>query len=452
VQHEADKNPIGESQSRSHRRWIGTALAFALVSAALVSVQVAGGATARKAGPIKSALGSSTALTTPANQPALDAAAADANSIAGASYFAGVSVDDDANVVNVYLDSAPQSVIDQLQAQHPGVYVIHNDAPNTLHALLALESNFNTAALSSAGIKVVVDGPTVDGHFEVGVAGNVATAQAALDQTYGSGAVGVYQTEPITSDTYRYDDVSPWNGGDFNYHAGGTDPSCTNGIPVHDTSSGQTYILTAAHCWYQSGGQYTSVRNGYWENDYSTIYGSKALIGTVEYDQNIQAGSTTLDSGLIQTSSSVLNFDAAWNSQGTAVQIGAATNNVGDQVCTSGAYDGQICQIVITQKDQTIHPNDGWGTYNVKEVAIASNPNNASAVASGEGDSGGPVYSYSGSNTLARGMIDAHSDNKTCTSNPPGTISPPPARTCGHVVYFVQLGSIDNQWGVTPNS
>lgn len=452
MKHEPHTHPVAEHQSSSHRRWMGTAFVLALLAVALVSVQVAGGATAGRAYPTKTAASSSPTLTTPPNQPALDAAAGDAKSIAGSSYLAGVSVDDNTNVVNVYLDHAPQSILDQLQAQHPGVYVIHNDAPNTLKALLALQSNFNAAALNSAGVKVVVDGPTVDGRYEVGVTGDAAAAQAALDQTYGAGAIRVYQTAPLTVATYRYNDVSPWNGGDFNYHAGGTKPSCTNGIPVHDTSSGQQYVLTAAHCWYQSGGQYTSVRNGYWENDYATVYGSTALIGTVEHVDNVQAGSTTLDSGLIQTSSSVLNFDAAWNSQGTAVQVGVTSNDVGDQVCTSGAYDGQVCQIAITKMNQKIYPNDGWGTYTVTNVAIASNPNDASAVAAGEGDSGGPVYSYTGSNTLARGMIDAVGNYKPCTSNPPGTNSPPPARVCGHVLYFVEIGFLDSRWGVTPNS
>jgi hypothetical protein len=69
-------------------------------------------------------------------------------------------------------------------------------------------------------------------------------------------------------------------------------------------------------------------------------------------------------------------------------------------------------------------------------------------VALGDGDSGGPVYSYTGSNLLARGMTDIGSVDRTCTSVPTGTSG---LRGCYHTLYFVDMASIDSTWNVTPN-
>lgn len=157
---------------------------------------------------------------TPVDQPALDDAAEDASSIAGDPYFTGASVDTTADTVTVYLDNAPQSVIDQLQAAHPGTYVMHNDAPATMSSLLQLKDLINPFALRADGIDVVSFGPSVDGHLTVGVSSDVATARAMLDSMYGSGIVQVTSETPAQFDTYRYDDVPAWNGGDFIDHYG----------------------------------------------------------------------------------------------------------------------------------------------------------------------------------------------------------------------------------------
>jgi len=134
-----------------------------------------------------------------ATQNALDTAANDAQSIAG-TYFTGDAVHADTNTVDVYLASAPQSVIDQLNAQHPGIYVIHNDAPNTSETLRNFTATFDPKPLEEQGIQVVEWGPTPDGYFQVGVTTDVATAQAILDRIYGPSVVRAYEAQPIISD------------------------------------------------------------------------------------------------------------------------------------------------------------------------------------------------------------------------------------------------------------
>jgi hypothetical protein len=140
--------------------------------------------------------GISSLWATPSNQPDLDVAASDAQRIAG-DYYAGTVVNDDSNWVNVYLANAPQSVIDQLETTHPGLYVIDNHSPNSRSALLALSKSLDVAALKTHGIDVVEWGPTPQGYLRVGVSSDIETAQARIDSIYGSGRIQVYLVEAL---------------------------------------------------------------------------------------------------------------------------------------------------------------------------------------------------------------------------------------------------------------
>lgn len=134
---------------------------------------------------------------TPANQPALDAAASYAEQVAGDAHcFAGVAVDDAANKTIVYLVHAPQSVLDELRARHPGTYAVHNDASHTLSEITALQKSIDWSAWKARGIDIVSTGPTETGFLRVGVTKRVAQAQAAFDATYGRGIVRVVKAEP----------------------------------------------------------------------------------------------------------------------------------------------------------------------------------------------------------------------------------------------------------------
>jgi hypothetical protein len=134
---------------------------------------------------------------TPANQSALDAAATYAETAAGASHvYAGDRVDDAANQVVVYLVHASASVLAELRTRHPGIYVIHNDAPRTWHAVTQLQKSLDWRALKAKGIDIVSSGPTGAGYLQVGVSSSVAKAQAYFDAKYGRGVVRVEHAEP----------------------------------------------------------------------------------------------------------------------------------------------------------------------------------------------------------------------------------------------------------------
>jgi hypothetical protein len=151
--------------------------------------------------------------TSPPDQPALDAAANDAEAIAG-TYYTEARVDDAADKVDLYLAGAPQSVLDQLQAKHPGTYVIYNSAAHPLSELRRTENALPADKLQSEGIDIERIAPTPEGYLAVGIHGdNVQAAQSALDAIYGPGIIKVYggtqpsvaavKTVPVSPSTLR---------------------------------------------------------------------------------------------------------------------------------------------------------------------------------------------------------------------------------------------------------
>jgi hypothetical protein len=128
---------------------------------------------------------------TPANQPTLDAAASAAHRLVGPRYYTGVVVSDATNSVIVYLAHAPQSILQRLNATHPGTYVIRNHAPRPLSAVMKLMHSFNPNALKPQGITISGYGPTQDGYLQVGVTNHVAQAQAKLNALYGHNIIRV---------------------------------------------------------------------------------------------------------------------------------------------------------------------------------------------------------------------------------------------------------------------
>jgi hypothetical protein len=52
---------------------------------------------------------------------------------------------------------------------HPGVYVIHNDAPRSLKEIEEIRERVGIAAREDLGISYNGDGPTQDGYREVTV-------------------------------------------------------------------------------------------------------------------------------------------------------------------------------------------------------------------------------------------------------------------------------------------
>jgi hypothetical protein len=135
-------------------------------------------------------------VSTPANQPLLDAAATDARSAAGELYYTGCRVLSDSNSVELYLANAPPRVLERLEAMHPGIYGIHNDAPRPLRAIEEIRKKIDFEEFKRKGIAIVSHGPTVDGYVKVGVMNDVPTAQMKLDAMFGPDVIRVHIDTP----------------------------------------------------------------------------------------------------------------------------------------------------------------------------------------------------------------------------------------------------------------
>lgn len=129
------------------------------------------------------------------NRPHVSAAANDVRPVVG-DFFTGLVTHHDLGRCEVYLANAPESVIDRLRAMHPGVYVIHNDAPRSLNEMKEIIGRIDMPALRDAGMSIHKKWPTQHGYVHVAVEADALGAQAKFDELFGPDVVCVV-TEPM---------------------------------------------------------------------------------------------------------------------------------------------------------------------------------------------------------------------------------------------------------------
>jgi hypothetical protein len=129
------------------------------------------------------------------NKPYVSGAADDVRPVAGG-YYTGLVNHHHLGTCEVYLADAPESVIDRLRAMHPGVYVIHNDAPRSLNEMEEIIGRIDMPVLREAGMPVHQIGPTQHGYVLVAVETDAPGAQAKFDQMFGPDVVRVVE-EPM---------------------------------------------------------------------------------------------------------------------------------------------------------------------------------------------------------------------------------------------------------------
>jgi hypothetical protein len=127
----------------------------------------------------------------------LNAAAGDVRQVVAEAHYTGCRLRQELESVELWLFNAPSEVLEELEAMHPGVYLIHNDAPRPYTALLELMDALPVDRLKAEGIHIVQVGPTPDGYLHVSVMGDVPTAQARLDAMLGSNVARVEYGEPV---------------------------------------------------------------------------------------------------------------------------------------------------------------------------------------------------------------------------------------------------------------
>lgn len=126
------------------------------------------------------------------NQPPVSAAADDVRLVAG-EYYTGLVNHHHLGTCEVYLAKAPESVLSRLRAMHPGVYVIHNDAPRSLGEIEEIIEGIDVPALRGGGMSIHQIGPTQQGYVRVAVERDAPAAQAKLDEMLGPDVVRVVE-------------------------------------------------------------------------------------------------------------------------------------------------------------------------------------------------------------------------------------------------------------------
>jgi hypothetical protein len=126
----------------------------------------------------------------------LNPAAGDARRVAEEAHYTGCRLRQELESVELWMCGASSQVLDALDALHPGIYLIHNDAPRPHTAVLELMDTLPIDRLKAEGIHIVRVGPTLDGYLHVSVMGDVPSAQARLDRIFGSNVAQVEYGEP----------------------------------------------------------------------------------------------------------------------------------------------------------------------------------------------------------------------------------------------------------------
>ncbi|MCG5444783.1 hypothetical protein NIE79_002942 [Micromonospora sp. NIE79] len=266
---------------------------------------------------------------------------------------------------------------------------------------------------AAAGNKITTVGPRADGAGLL-----VGTQDGLLGATALAGVPVTVQTRVAAAPATRWDDTAPWWGGAA-WRNATTGGGCSTGFGVFQ--GGAARILSAAHC-----GNINNVAT-------DPTGQAMGIVGTRN------AGTDTL---LLSGSSGGRVFNNSTDAAGNVVSefsnqvIGASASQVGNFVCTSGAYSGTRCSIQVKARNLCINVRD-FGT--VCGQVQAENTTGTNAV--GQGDSGGPVEIVNAANTLqvwATGTNTAIDDTNTTTAC---TGYRPKGRVCAWRFYYEDIFS-----------
>lgn len=278
------------------------------------------------------------------------------------------------------------------------------------------------------GGQIISVAPRTDGSgVEVGAKASTAATRDSLKATIAS-SMPVDMVEQPTAQVSlgRYDDSPPFWGGGYMERAGIT--ACTTGFAVTGNNAASDYILTAAHCG-----------EGTWSTGGGSIIGNTIPTRDVSHDTELIQ---TAAAGGVYSGGSI----AGEAQQSSRAVVGASSNRTGDLVCTSGSFSGEICNVQVVGTGQTV-TFDGFAT--VRDLVRAESQ--VDQAVGGNGDSGGPVFSLSGTNAVARGTMTGMplgSDLRPCKGVPGGAASDPNARHCSRAIWYPDIITQFNAVGV----
>jgi hypothetical protein len=349
-----------------------------------------------------------------------------------ADLYAGVTQDGPAGKLDIYLTSLESAVELDLIANLPPAAMRFHAVTHTESELRALQQRIfaDIASLEGLGVTVTQWGPQVStNRVMVGVDQLTAATAGVINTRYGSDWVTPFDEAPSYGFASRQSDVAPWNGGDFITNGVG---DCTSGPPVVSLSNNQEYLMTAGHC-FEVG---TVVRNYM----VTRAIGSNAIMGTVT-DRSFDGmgPGPYLDVEFIKTEYSGGSSNLDWGGPPFtafhAPQVGWTSAQVGDPVCTSGAYDGELCNLRVTEVGWRGRSNEIY--YNSLDRIQA---NDLTKAASGRGDSGAPVFMRVASGLLIEGIV--HGPGGGTVPCPYNTFNG--KRQCTNAAYIQDYEAVKN--------
>lgn len=316
--------------------------------------------------------------------------------------------------------------------------------PHSLQWFTSLTQQITNAnaALEAAGVHLIGwgDADLVTGRMTVQVLNLTPAKATLLNALFGAANLaltnGTAADIPIpASGPPRANDTPPWNGGDFITDGG---PDCTSGYGARQ------YMLTAGHC-FPTG---LTVFNG----SSTQVFGRFGILGPV-VNRDPPGVAPYLDAEIINTSlfggTSDLVFAGGPSSNERDAVSGIASVPRGGQVCQSGAFEGEICGLVV---QNTIPVCRNFGEGAVCQLHKAINP--TGGIAAGQGDSGGPVFSFQGSLLYATGLVDAVVANRHHVLTDCPTYQGPLhnlGRLCGPILFYTSIQPILSHFGLTLN-
>ncbi|WP_424532653.1 hypothetical protein ACOZ38_20295 [Sphaerisporangium viridialbum] len=352
-------------------------------------------------------------------------ALADGLEASGGAGFAGVVLDVPDGIVHLYWKGAAPKAVDAVAARAPrGIRVrVHQAAHSAAELRERAEEIIRTRGLSAGGDVHRVT-PLPDGSgLELGVTREAGTAaKAPADPLVVSTEV---EPAPTPYDG-RWGGASPFEGGiQIN--------ECSTSFGGLMSPAGPDWVypaklITAAHC-YSVGDE---VRTG------NSSTGGPVVIGHVE------AVNPALDSALIAVDSGKFVTGWMWDggvqdgSEFAKPVVGTSAPRKGSLVCASGAWSGVHCDIKITKTDSTLD----WGTHVSRAVSVGDQLQGR--LASGSGDSGGPVFTLTdnSSSVLAAGVIIGGDDSRPagCTFK---------SNRCSSRLFFTDFRTVRSFWGLS---
>lgn len=351
----------------------------------------------------------------------------------GGSGYAGLVLAVEDKKINVYWHGRPSAAITKLAARinrqnGDSVEIAIHPAAYSLDRLTAEGRRL----LKSDG-RIVMAAPEPDGSALRVRVENADGATSRPDLAAESSVRTVVEIGPAPTPSHRWNSEGAITAGAV-IHDERTGLECSSGFGVSTDDDG-SYTLAAAHCglvgdvWKTPDQEGTSSYTGTTARNYppyeAMLISSSPVGGTY-------AGGT--------------DPSGAGNGETFDIVDGWIYPDVGTYVCQSGAYSGEICAIKVTRDNVSYHmEGEDGGDILVGDGVEAERTDHTSA--EGEGDSGGPVYSY---NTSADQHVYAVGINSaidtgtlaTCTGyNYSG-------RECAWRYYFANIQSIVDVAGI----